>query len=719
VQIIGNIITSYDAPLWNHTDLDGSPLPDEKQPFNIIKKSLKTALNIQHGITCPDGTVVILSINASPLKGHNGEFNGMIASIEDITEYKLAEKELILSEKHNVFLAQTASDLVEFSSIQEIYKYTVHKLYELFKGNSVVALVEYDYSTNRWKMKQVEGIGKKAAELSRLLGVNINNLEGDISVKYYEQITGGKVAELEFDLTGLFNRKLSAAVGSAVKKMFSVEKMYCIAFEQDEQIIGNITFTTNKKSEPINKKLIETFVKQVSTIIKKQKAEERLKESENFYKVTFEEAAVGIAHVLPNGYFFKVNKKFCDILGYDAAELTEMNIIDISFAEDIEEENKYISQVLSNKIDSYIIEKRYRHKQGHQIWVRLHSNVVKNKHGEIEFAVASISDITERIQVELALKQSELQNRTILQTALDGFWIVDTEGRFTEVNNAYCQLTGYSREELLTMSITDVEVLESEAMVYQRIQRLLQNGSDRFESKHRCKDGRILEVEVSVNLLKNDKKIFVFMHDITEQKLAEESLRLSEEKQRYLLQHLHAGVVVHAADSSILFANEHASQLLGLTLDQMMGKTAFDPAWHFVGEDFLRIPIEQYPVQYVIENKIPLREQVFGINRPETNDQVWVLVNAFPEYEANGRLRQVVVTFIDISGRKQTELIILKKTEEIGFHNQRMESLLKISQYKTHSIQELLDFALNEAITLTNSKIGYIYFYTTVRLKNK
>ncbi len=120
-------------------------------------------------------------------------------------------------------------------------------------------------------------------------------------------------------------------------------------------------------------------------------------------------------------------------------------------------------------------------------------------------------------------EESERQNRTILQTALDGFWIVDLNGRFTEVNNAYCQLTGYSRAEMLTMSIPDVEVLESEAEVHQRIQRLRQNGSDRFKSKHRCKNGRIIDVEVSINLLKDDAKFFVFVLDITERKQAQKS----------------------------------------------------------------------------------------------------------------------------------------------------------------------------------------------------
>ncbi len=103
-------VRSYDAPLWNHTDLDGSPLPDEKQPFNIVKRTEKTAFDIRHGITWPDGTVVILSINATPLKDNQGHFDGMLATIEDITENKkhedtiilqLKEKEILLKEVHH------------------------------------------------------------------------------------------------------------------------------------------------------------------------------------------------------------------------------------------------------------------------------------------------------------------------------------------------------------------------------------------------------------------------------------------------------------------------------------------------------------------------------------------------------------------------------------------------------------------------------------------
>jgi len=140
----------------------------------------------------------------------------------------------------------------------------------------------------------------------------------------------------------------------------------------------------------------------------------------------------------------------------------------------------------------------------------------------------------------------------------------------------------------------------------------------------------------------------------------------SENKHRLLLQHLHSGVVVHAADSSILFANDRASKLLGLSFDQLKGKTAIDPAWNFISEDKTPMPVGQYPVQFVITQKKPLRDKVFGINRPETKDLVWVLVSAFPEFETDGSLIEVVVTFVDITERKQAEDLLSQTHQNYG-----------------------------------------------------
>lgn len=114
-QILGlkkEEITSipYNAPIWKHTELDGSSLKDEKLPFNIVKNTMKTVYDIQHGITWPDGTVVLLSVNGSPLLDSDGNFDGMVATFDDISVNKkneneilkqLSEKEILLREIHH------------------------------------------------------------------------------------------------------------------------------------------------------------------------------------------------------------------------------------------------------------------------------------------------------------------------------------------------------------------------------------------------------------------------------------------------------------------------------------------------------------------------------------------------------------------------------------------------------------------------------------------
>ena len=110
-------------------------------------------------------------------------------------------------------------------------------------------------------------------------------------------------------------------------------------------------------------------------------------------------------------------------------------------------------------------------------------------------AVVTFENITER-------KRTELKYKTVLGTTMDGFWIADTEGRLLDVNDAACRLTGYSREELLTMRIQDVEDKETQAETAQHIRKITETGYDRFETRHRCKDGKIMDIEVSVNHVK-------------------------------------------------------------------------------------------------------------------------------------------------------------------------------------------------------------------------
>ena len=113
----------------------------------------------------------------------------------------------------------------------------------------------------------------------------------------------------------------------------------------------------------------------------------------------------------------------------------------------------------------------------------------------------------------------------MLQAALDGFWVTDTEGRFLEVNDAYCRMTGYTRAELLKMRIQDIEAAESADATGTHMREIAHSGADRFETRHRRKDGETIDVEASVTHMAEDGGRFVvFLRDITQRKRASEQL---------------------------------------------------------------------------------------------------------------------------------------------------------------------------------------------------
>lgn len=196
-----------------------------------------------------------------------------------------------------------------------------------------------------------------------------------------------------------------------------------------------------------------------------------------------------------------------------------------------------------------------------RIWL-IHGYPVKDASGKVTDLIEVTLNITER-------KRSQEMYETILRTAIDSFWLADMEGRFLEVNDAYCRLTGYSREELLKMKISDVEAVEASEETARRIQKIQQVGYDRFESRHRCKDGRIVDVEVSVSYLPGDTgRMVVFVRDITERKRAMEAIRLSEERYRSVVENANEAISV-VQNGIIKFANAKVAEVTGYTVEEL------------------------------------------------------------------------------------------------------------------------------------------------------
>lgn len=140
----------------------------------------------------------------------------------------------------------------------------------------------------------------------------------------------------------------------------------------------------------------------------------------------------------------------------------------------------------------------------------------------LEVSKAKLRDLNQSLDREIAERTKELEtqllrNELILNTTLEGYFAVDTAGRIRVVNPAFCRLLGYSRQELMSMSIPEFEVIEDADLVAQHIEKIEKNGHDIFDTKHRCKDGTVKDVEVSVNMveLAGEKMFYAFVRDIS------------------------------------------------------------------------------------------------------------------------------------------------------------------------------------------------------------
>jgi PAS domain S-box-containing protein len=158
----------------------------------------------------------------------------------------------------------------------------------------------------------------------------------------------------------------------------------------------------------------------------------------------------------------------------------------------------------------------------------------------------------------------------ILKTALNGFWIADTKGRFLEVNEACCRILGYTRRELLSMTIGDVEAVEPPSRVLHHIEALKEKQTDHFISKHRRKDGTVIDVEVNGTYLDiGTGEIATFFQDITERKRAEEAVIAT-------LESIQDGFFAVDGEWRFIYVNAVAERVLGISRSEVLGKSYWE-----------------------------------------------------------------------------------------------------------------------------------------------
>ena len=178
------------------------------------------------------------------------------------------------------------------------------------------------------------------------------------------------------------------------------------------------------------------------------------------------------------------------------------------------------------------------------------------------------AEIERHRDAEAARQQSEEQYRSILQTAMDGFWKMDDEGHILEANGAYARMSGYSLEELNGMRVSALDADETGAGMAAHLKQVMVTGEDRFETRHRRKDGSTFDVEVSVQYRSGkDGRFMVFARDITERRQAEEL----HERFRVGFEKGAVGQALTDLDGRFVRVNEALARMLGRTSAELEG----------------------------------------------------------------------------------------------------------------------------------------------------
>ncbi|MFH1985272.1 MAG: GAF domain-containing protein [Pseudomonadota bacterium] len=192
--------------------------------------------------------------------------------------------------------------------------------------------------------------------------------------------------------------------------------------------------------------------------------------------------------------------------------------------------------------------------------------------------------------------------------------------------------------------------------------------------------------------------------ELNERKQAVEAFRKSERRYRDLIQKVQTAIVLHDGQGQILDSNPLAQDLLGLSEDQLLGKSLIDPEWQFLREDGTKMPVAEYPVSMVLSSQRALKGHVTGVSRPDREDIAWMLVNAEPEYGSTGEISLVIVSFMDITERRQAE-------EEVAWNlsiNQVLSSLYIPLVTTGTSVEQIASIVLDKSRQLTNSAHGFV-----------
>ena len=300
-----------------------------------------------------------------------------------------------------------------------------------------------------------------------------------------------------------------------------------------------------------------------------------LAQSERRYRGMFEQAAVGMAEADERDRFIAVNDALCEMLGCSEEELLGRTFMDITHPDDLETSRVRTARIRAGELQHEMIDKRYVRKDGSAVWATTDVTSVADPVTGATHCLGFMVNISGRKAAEDALRASEAKYRLILEHASDAIFFSDSSTRYVEVNPKACEMTGFTREELLSITIADL--IDAEDLAERPlVVRTLQPGMSMIlERRLRTKNGPSIDVEVNVTALADGSAI-ASVRDIRERKRAEVALRLSEERLRAMVENGMDVISVVDARGVAKYKSPSEKTVFGYEPEELIGTNGFD-----------------------------------------------------------------------------------------------------------------------------------------------
>lgn len=395
------------------------------------------------------------------------------------------------------------------------------------------------------------------------------------------------------------------------------------------------------------------------------------------FRLLFEQAPVGMCALNLDGSVAHANPELCKLLGYPREELVGLHLADVLHPRDVEEEVARRQELLSGATDRYVLEERYRHKSGNQVYVRQKVTLVRNRDGDAQFFVATLIDITKRVKAETALKESEARLQNSQRLAHLGWWQLDlTENRLYWSDETR-EIFGLGEESFPDTYESFMERVhpDDRERVHDAYQYSLDNKTP-YSVVHRTllPGGVVRWMQERGETLYDDagrpRTSIGAVQDITDRVKTENALRATNQVVEATLDTTPVLIAYMDADMKFIRVNRAYAEVDEKTPDYFIGKNHFDLYPNAENEAIFRKVIETGEAH--VAKARPFEYE----HNPERGVTHWDWTLT-PIKEKDGDVTALVLSLQDVTERIQMLEMLERQQQELTALNESLEQRVK------------------------------------------